>query len=167
MFKKLVGPLALVSLTLFACGEDTATEEGEDTTAQMDTSVTAESEVEDPNDIINKIKEDSENDEAPKPTLDFSSGVSWMEQGYTAVADESGNATITGYVENAESLYVIENGEVTEELELTDAGDFEYVSAVLEEKQIYLAVDESLEAGQTDIDIEGLSRVEPITLTTE
>lgn len=173
MFKKLIGPVTVLSLALFGCGqaEETADTTQTDTTevTQNDTSQAESSSVQDPNDIIAGIKEDSgSEDERPAVELDFSSGVAWEESSYAATPAD-GTITITGNVLAEDpKLFLVQDGEVTEEITLNEAGEFEYTTeAPAEDTTVYFVADNRLEVGQTDVNVEEADRAEEIVLKSE
>lgn len=173
--KKLIGPLAVVSLALFGCGQgaqDTADTSQTDTTEveQTDTSAAQSSSVKSPDEILADIEEDGANEEDERPTigLDFSSGVQWEGSGYVAVPEE-GTITITGNVTGEDALlFLVQDSEVVEEIELNEAGDFEYTTeAPSEETTYYFVADNRLEVGQTDVNVEEADRAEDVVFRAE
>ena len=116
---------------------------------------------EDPEDIIKGIKENSGNEESrPSVSLDLSSGIAWEDGGYKAQF-ENGSATIGGTVNGSDKLFVIDNGEVTEEVEIQE-GAFQYTTEKAAGDTVHLAADDRLEVGQTDVDMDDLDRSEEI-----
>src|SRR5690625_1572285 len=164
MNKKLISTLAVVSLALVGCGTDDTTEQA-DTTAEVSTE-SSNGDRRSPEEIIGGIKENSGNgEERPSVGLDLAGGVQWGDGGYEAPLTD-GSATVAGTVEGGERLFVIENGEVTEEVEL-EAGSFEYTTEREAGETIHLAADDRLEVGQTDVDMENIDRVEEIEFVQE
>lgn len=168
MKKKLIGTMAFMSLALAGCGNDSG-EKPADTTSKADTTeVTsnADSGRKDPNDVINSIKEDIKNSDArPSVELGMNSGVEWKDGGYQA-ALKDGKATVTGDT-TGEKVFVVKDGEVTEEIDLGEGGAFEYETEAKDGDVLYLVADDRLEVGQKDVDLEDTDRAEKITYVAE
>lgn len=163
--KKLVGPITIVSLALFGCGQ--GGEEPADTT-QTEESGAQSSSVQSPNEIIAGIQENgASEDDRPSVSLDFSSGVQWEGSSYVAVP-ESGTITIAGYIEGGDALFLVKDGEVLEEIELNEAGEFEYSAEAPSEETVYhFVADNRLEVGQTDVNVDETDRAEEIVFRAE
>lgn len=162
MSKKLIGLLAVISLSLFACGN----EEVDDTTEEV--SESTESTVASPDEIMNQITEGSSEDERPTVALDFSSGAEWTDEGYTSFPSEDGSYLVTGYLEGGDKLFLVQDGEVVEEVALSEGLDFEYAMEPISETQVYYFVaDNRLEVGQTDVNLDEADRAEKITFAVE
>ena len=162
MLKKLIGPLAVISLSLFACGNEEAT----DTTEEV--SESTESTIASPDEIMNQITEGSSEDERPTVALDFSSGAEWTDEGYTSFPSEDGSYLVTGYLEGGDKLFLVQDDEVLEEVALSEGLDFEYTMEPISETQVYYFVaDNRLEVGQTDVNLDETDRAEKITFAVE
>lgn len=162
MLKKLIGPLAVISLSLFACSN----EDNTDTTEEV--SESTESTVASPDEIMNQITESSSENERPSVALDFSSGAEWTDEGYTTYPSEDGNYLVTGYLEGGDKLFLVQDGEVLEEIALSETLDFEYTMEAIPETQVYYFVaDDRLEVGQTDVNLDEVDRAEKITFAVE
>lgn len=163
MLKRLIGPLTVVSLALFACGNEEADNANEETAESTESSVAS------PDEIMNQITESSSEDERPSVSLDFNTGVEWTDEGYTALPAEDGSYAVTGYIEGGDKLFLVQDGEVMEEIPLTDTLDFEYtMEGGLSENQVYYFVaDNRLEVGQTDVNLDDADRAEKVTFAKE
>lgn len=162
MLKKLIGPLAVISLSLFACGN----EETVDTTEEA--SESTESTVASPDEIMSQITESSSEDERPSVSLDFNSGVEWTDEGYTSYPSEDNSYSVTGYIEGGDKLFLVQDGEVLEEITLSENLDFEYAMEPISETQVfYLVADDRLEVGQTDVNLDEVDRAEKVTFAVE
>ncbi|MFL2101568.1 hypothetical protein [Mycobacteroides abscessus] len=162
MLKKLMGPLAVISLALFACGNEEADNTTDDVSESSDSTVAS------PDEIMNQITESSSADERSSVALDFSSGVEWMDAGYTSSPSEDGSYLVTGYLEGGDKLFLVQDGEVLEEVALSDSLDFEYAMEPITETQVYYFVaDNRLEVGQTDVNLDEVDRAEKITFAVE
>ena len=162
MLKKLIGPLAVISLSLFACSN----EEANDTTEEI--SESTESTVASPDEIMNQITESSSEDGRPSVALDFSSGAEWTDEGYTSYPTEDGSYLVSGYLEGGDKLFLVQDGEVLEEVALSESLDFEYTMEAIPETQVYYFVaDNRLEVGQTDVNLDEVDRAEKITFAVE
>ncbi|MCI3028167.1 hypothetical protein LMF32_03485 [Desemzia sp. C1] len=163
MLKRLIGPLAVISLSLFACGNEEADSPNEETAESTESTVAS------PDEIMNQITESSSEDERPSVSLDFNTGVEWTDEGYTALLSEDGSYAVTGYIEGGDKLFLVQDGEVMEEIPLTDTLDFEYtMEGGLSENQVYYFVaDDRLEVGQTDVNLDDADRAEKVTFAVE
>ncbi|MBM6614791.1 hypothetical protein JTF06_07795 [Desemzia sp. RIT804] len=155
MLKKLIGPLAVISLSLFACGNEETSESPGSTIAS-------------PDEIMSQIIEGSSEDERPSVSLDFNSGVEWTDEGYTSYPSEDNSYLVNGYIEGGDKLFLVQDGEVLEEIMLSENLDFEYAMEPISETQVfYLVADNRLKVGQTDVDLDEVDRVEKITFAVE
>lgn len=162
MLKRMIGPLAVMSLSLFACGNEEA-----DVTKE-DISQTSDSTTATPDEIMKQITENDSKDERPTVNLDFSSGVEWTDEGYTSFPTDDGSHLVTGYLEGGDKLFLVQDGTVLEEITLSETLDFEYAVEPVSQTQVYYFVaDNRLEVGQTDVNLDEIDRAEKITFAVE
>lgn len=162
MNKKLYSLLAVTTLALVGCGTtDDVSDQADQAPVENNEEIASIGDQRSPEDIIKGIKENSGNEDSrPSVSLDLSSGIAWEDGGYKAQL-ENGSATIGGTVDGSDKLFVIENGEVTEEVEIQE-GTFEYTTEKAAGDKVHLAADDRLEVGQTDVDMDDLDRSEEI-----